>query len=119
MKSVARPQTARELWANLTRVFPRFTDDVTADDLKNREDEGTASLHSVMGPFAQYFGADQSSFSERQLQELARLVNEAVRIDDDLENAMATCFLEHLRQIGGYKLLAPRLSREAKRRTRA
>jgi hypothetical protein len=72
-----------------------------------------------MLPFAEYFGVARDTLSERQLRNLGRLLNEAVAVDDDLENAVSTCFLEHLRQTGSYKSLAPFLSKQAKDKTHA
>jgi len=114
-----RPATARELWTELTRLFPDFARDHTAQDLEASERAGGARLHSVMIPFSQYFGAVRDSFSETQLKNLGQLLNEAVEVDDDLENAVSTCFLEHLQQIDSYKLLAPFLGRRAKDKTHA
>ena len=109
-----RPETARQLWTELTAIFPDFAHDHTPEDMEESERAGSPSLHSVMLPFTQYFGAAQSSASEGQLRALAELVNGAVSVDDDLENAVATCFLEHLRQVRAYKALAPFLSSQAK-----
>ena len=118
MAKPSRPQTARELWLTLTRLFPRFANDCTEDDLAALEREGTATFHFVLIPFTQYFGGD-SGHSDKRIRQLADLVNVAVSMDDDLENAMSTCFLEHLHQIQARKALAPYLSPEAKRRMHA
>jgi hypothetical protein len=114
-----RPGTARELWTELTEIFPDFIHDHTPEDLEESEREGTPSLHSVMIPFTQYFGGAQQAASQQQLRALASLVNEAVSVDDNLENAVSTCFLEHLRQVRSYKTLAPFLSSTAKDKTHA
>jgi hypothetical protein len=103
----------------LTQTFPGFAENWNADELADREREGTATFHSIMFPFTQYFGANHSSFSDRQVRELAGVINQAVDTPDELENAVSTCFLEHLRQLRSYKVLAPHLSTEAKRRTHA
>ena len=112
-----RPDTARELWTELIRLFPDFARDHTEQDLAESARDGGPSLHSVMLPFTQYFGGARDSFSEMQLRNLGQLLNEAVAVDDDLENAVSTCFLEHLRQIGSYKSLAPFLGKQAKDKT--
>jgi hypothetical protein len=119
LKAPGRPRSPRELWLALTRLFPRFADDCTEDELAEREREGTASFHFVLIPFTQYLGSDFSTVSEKQLRQLADLVNAGVSVDDDLENAVSTRFLEHLAQIRVRTKLAPHLSPEAKRRTRA
>jgi len=115
----ARPQTAREVRAALVEIFPGFARDVTDDDLAEWERMSVQDPHAVMIPFTQYFGANQTTFSDRQLQALGTFLNRAVEFDDALENAVGTCFLEHLRQINGYAALSPYLSAEAKSRTRA
>ncbi len=109
-----RPQTAQDLWALLTGIFPGFV-----EDCSKAEVESDATLHFVMRDFTPYFSGNQSSFSERQIKALALFINEAVAVDDKLENAVGTCFLEHLRQVSGYKVLAPFLSREARDKTHA
>jgi hypothetical protein len=72
-----------------------------------------------MLPFTAYFGANHSTFSDRQLRLLAPLLDAAVAVDDELENAVSTCFLEHLHQIRCYRVLARHLSAPARRRSRA
>lgn len=115
-KGQMRPKTARQLWNELVRLFPDFALDHTEADLEEAEREGTPSLHSVMIPFTQYFGGAQHALSKSQLVQLGALLSEAVEIDDDWENAVSTCFLEHLRHIRAYKTLAPYLSKRAKTR---
>jgi hypothetical protein len=119
MAEAARPQTARELRAVLIQIFPSFVQDVTDEELTEWENMAVGSPHAVMIPFAQYFGANLATFTDRQLRALGTFLNQAVEIDDMLENAVATGFLEHLHQIRAYKVLAPHLSDQAKRRTRA
>ena len=114
-----RPASARQLWSELILLFPDFAEDHTAADLEESERNGTPTLHSVMIPFTHYFGGAQRALSVRQLRELGMLLNDAVELDDDLENAVSTCFLEHLRQYDGYKALAPFLSKRAKDKTHA
>jgi hypothetical protein len=112
-KRPPRPGNARELWGWLVRVFPDFANDCTREELS---DETT--LHVVMIDFASYFGSGER-FSQAQIKSVGAFVNEAVMADDDLENAVCTCFLEHLRQSRGCKALAPHLSPRAKAKTHA
>jgi hypothetical protein len=114
-----RPLTARELWNALVELFPGFGDDGASEELEMREREGTPALHFVMMEFTSYFGGNTEAFSEQQLKAFGSLVNEAVLVDDDLENAISTCFLEHLHQVRSYKVLAPHLSVRAKGKTHA
>jgi hypothetical protein len=101
-----RPSTARELWTRLTALFPGFTEYHTLAELEESERDDTATLHSVMFPFTQFFGGRHTTFTDKQLSTLGTLLNESVAVEDDLENAVSTCFLEHLHQIRGYKVLA-------------
>lgn len=114
-----RPATARQLWSELVRLFPDFAEDYTSADLEESERDGRPTLHSVMIPFTQYFGGAQQTLSTRQLKELGALISDAVEMEDDLENAVSTCFLEHLGKINGYRMLAPFLSKRARERTHA
>jgi hypothetical protein len=114
-----RPSTAHELWSQLVAVLPGFAAYHSRADVEEAEQDQTATLHSVMAPFTQYFGRQSASLSEKQLKVLGKLVSEAVEVDDDLENAVSTCFLEHLHQIKSYRAIAPYLSDTAKARSRA
>jgi len=114
-----RPSTARELWTRLTTLFPEFTEYHSVEDLEDSERDEAAILHSVMFPFTQFFGGRHTTFTEKRLSTLATLLNEAVALDDVLENAVSTCFLEDLHQIRGYKALAPHLNAVARRKTHA
>jgi hypothetical protein len=109
-----RPQTAKELWVLLTKIFPGFS-----ADCEEIEIESDTTLHFVMMDFTPYFSGKLETFSENQLKKLALFINDAVSVDDNLENAVGTCFLEHLHQVCSYKALAPFLSRQAKDKTHA
>ena len=110
-----RPPKPQDLYASLKAIFPDFGSEDFLHDVAT-SDHG---LHTVMRYFTEYFGAEQSHASEKQLVALGGLIDEAVAVDDVLENAVSTCMLEHLRQIDAYKALSPHLSRRAKDRTHA
>ena len=112
-----RPQTAKELWQLLTTIFPGFATDCPEGELEGLDPD--TSLHSLMRDFRSYFGGRLATFSERQIKALADFLNEAVAIDGNLENAVATCFLESLNPARSYQALAPFLSRQAKDKTHA
>ena len=109
-----RPQTPKELWTLLTEIFPGFSADCEDDEI-----QADTTLHFVMTNFTSYFSGNRETFSELQLKKLAHFINGAVAVDDNLENAVGTCFLEHLHQVRSYKILAPFLSRQAKDKTHA
>lgn len=100
----------------LVEIFPDFLEDYPIEALK---EEGSESLHFVMLNFTPYFSRNRRSFSEKQLKAFAVFINEAVVVEDSLENAVSTCFLEHLQQTQSYKTLAPFLSSNAKKKTHA
>jgi len=110
-----RPPEPMELLASLTGIFPQFGQEDVVEDVT--DSPAGVGLPCVMHNFTQYFGADHQEFSERQLTSLGQLLDEAVMVDDQLENAVSTCMLEHLRQINGYKALSPYLSKTAKEKT--
>ena len=65
------------------------------------------------------FSKNHSSFTERQLRRFGDWISEAVSVDSDLENAVSTCFLEHMRQVKINRVLAPYLSPVAKVKSHA
>ena len=98
----------------LTEIFPGFS-----AEYEDGEIQPETTLHFVMRDFTTYFSGNRDTFSESQLKKLAHFINDAVAVDDNLENAVSTCFLEHLHQVRSYKMLAPFLSRQAKDKTHA
>ena len=74
-------------------------------------------VHYVMSCFTYYFGKTATMSTKKQLAALGALVNEAVSEAGVIENAVSTCFLEHLRQVRACKPLSPFLAAAAKRRT--
>jgi len=98
---------AIELRQWLIDLFPSFQSEW--DD-----DEEEVSLHGVLIVFTQYFGAEKEKFNYKQIKKLAEFINKSVEKEGDLENAISTCFLEHLNQIDSGKLMKPLLSKLAK-----
>jgi len=98
---------AIELREWLINIFPSFQEEW-------EENENDITLHAVLIVFTQYFGAEQEKFNKKQIKKLADFINKSVEKDDDLENAISTCFLEHLNQIESGKLMKPFLSKIAK-----
>ena len=73
------------------------------------------SHHAVLRQFLLYFSTNHQSFTPRQLQRFGTWVDNAIATRNDLENAVSTCFLEHMRQVKINRVLAPYLSANAKR----
>jgi len=113
----ARPISAVELRDRLLEICPDFEAECSAEELAESEKVGGPSLAMVMHDFTCYFGCKQAVLSSAQLTKLGALMSDAVSVDDELENVVSTCFLEHIYQIDGYKTLAPFLSDLAKKKT--
>lgn len=96
------------LLSALQDLFPDFGDEELLEEVRS----GDANLHTVMSDFSSSFNA--SSAEQSQLAGLASLISQCVAIPDRLENAVGTCFLEHLRQIDGGAFLWKCLSPEVK-----
>ena len=100
--------SAKGLLAALGSIFPEFGD----EELIREIEAGEASLHAIMREFAYSFRAATST--RAQLIDLASLVGQATAETDTLENAVGTCFLEHLHQIDRQGMLWEYLSPEVK-----
>ena len=75
--------------------------------------------HAVLRQFLESFAEHHNSFTEAQLRGLGDWFNNAVIQEDEIENAVVTCFLEHIRQVRIDRALAPYLSPTAKQKARA
>ena len=104
--------TPNELRKSLLETFPKFQDEW-------EEDENSQSLHHVMGHFADFFGKHSHSMSDKQLIALGLFINKVVIHSDGIENAVSTCFLEHLHQLDPEHVMRPYLSKEAKKKGHA
>jgi hypothetical protein len=109
------PQSQDELLKALFAIFPPFRAEWLADQ-EGGEWSGD-SLHSVYQSFLPY--VSRFSPAQDQIQRLADLVNDAVAAGGDSENAVSTCFLEHLGQVGLLRPLRSLLSAESRTRLRA
>jgi hypothetical protein len=89
-------------------LFPQFGDDELVEDVAS----GEATLLPVMSDVCSEFDAIRSE--ERQLAQLASLLQECVRIEDNLENAVGTCFLEHVDRSARHNPLWSHLAPEVK-----
>jgi hypothetical protein len=106
------PNSPEELLRALFSIFPNFRTMYSApqNDVGSSV-EPVATYHSIMAEFTPTFVAQRVAAA--QLAKFGELVNFAVSQGGALENAFATCFLEHLVQIGAEDILGPYLSREA------
>lgn len=99
---------------HLGMLLPSFiVDCYDLDPLPPEEDE-PETFHRVLREFTYSFGKAARSLTAAELRQIGDLVNESVVRSDDLENAVATCFLEHLHQIQARDVLWPYLSKKAR-----
>ena len=95
----------------LVSIFPTYAELLKQD---KEDQEWEYSMHSLFRDFIHYFSENIKEMDSKQLKKMANFINEAVEIDDDLENAISTCFLEHLYQVNAVKQIKPMLSKLAK-----
>jgi hypothetical protein len=110
MPPVTLPTSAEELVAQLASIFPGFR----FQPVDEPECWMAPNFHSVMREFLSYFATTAPTATERQLKNLSQLIVAASISEGDLENAIDTCFLEHLRQVDAEKYLR-RFLAEARR----
>ena len=87
----------------LCEIFPTFADWWAKEEAPPEDGlvDGVYyqwTHNRVMMEFLAYFSANHSQLTEKQFQRLGDWINEAVAADGKLENAVSTCFLEHMRQ---------------------
>ena len=109
-----RPDSPEALRMQLGLLLPSFIVDCYDPEPLPPEEDEPETFHRVMREFTYSFGKAASSLSSAQLRKIGNLVNDAVGYRDDLENAVATCFLEHLHQVYALKVLWPYLSPKAR-----
>lgn len=105
-----RPDSPASLRMQLGLLLPSFIADCEDPNPLPAEEDEPETFHRVMREFTYSFGKAANSLTAVSLHKIGNLVNEAVEQDDNLENAVATCFLEHLHQIHALKVLWPYLS---------
>lgn len=110
MREPDRTPAPSELLECLQTIFPTFGD----GELLAEIEIGDAELHGVMRRFAEYFGAHGRTFTKGQLQALGRVLDQAAVQGGKLENAVSTCFLEHLHQIKSSRILLSFVSQRTK-----
>jgi hypothetical protein len=103
------------LLKRIVGIFPEFTAYWEADH--PGEASGLQTAHSVymsLSPFVH-----SATLTAKQLSAFAALLNESVAAGGSSENAVATCFLEHLGPSPLRKALWPLLLTSTKARTHA
>jgi hypothetical protein len=111
MRKFVAPATPEEKLQQLQQLLPGL------DHAWQDEDQWPGlgrSFHAVARTLTDYLPARCDSLTKRQLRAFAAWINGMVQAGGDLANAVSTCFLEHTRQIGVYKMIAPHLPALAK-----
>ena len=106
-RSTVPPQSSEELLERLFAIFPEYR---TA---RRPLHDDALSFHSALIEFSTFLAGPACSVSERQLRAFGDLVSAAKAGGGPLENAFATCLLEHAGQLGVWKRLCSFLSRTA------
>jgi hypothetical protein len=102
--------------ARLSDIFHEFGGEWVNDN-PYIENSGF-TFHAVLIEFATFLGGHAPAASPRQLEATAEFINEAMDGEPRLENAVATCLLEHLHQLNLKRRLWPLLSDRAKQGAR-
>jgi hypothetical protein len=111
-KSMTDVDTAARLLDALVAIFPAFR-------AEWEPGEDPTTFHEVILRFTPFFGPQATTAAPRELGRLGELINACVTSDGPLSNAVATCLLEHLHQIGAWRALKAHLSEQARRLSRA
>ncbi len=108
-------QSSEEVLAAVISIFPEFKSEWERDNPYITD--GKYSVHSVYMSFLPFLAS--ATHTKEQLSKVASLLNNAVKAGGNSENAVSTCILEHLHQIGLTSVLKSLLSNEAKERLHA
>ena len=112
-KTTELPQSPEELLERLFAIFPEYR------AARRPLHDNVPTFYSVLIEFSTFFGGPGCSMAERRLRAFGELVSAAMKAGGRLENAFATCLLEHAEQIGVWKVLRPFLSRTAIEKSKA
>jgi hypothetical protein len=108
-------QSSEQVLAEIVSIFPEFEAEWIDDNpyITN----GSFSVHSVWLTLLDFLPSVDAT--PDQLSQVAATINEAVQAGGDSENAVSTCFLEHVYQKKGLgPRIKPLLSKETKERLR-
>jgi len=107
------PKTPSELRDRLISMFPGYV------FVRDEYDLLDFTFRARLMDFTDYYGVNNSAFTDLQIKAFASLINEAVEAGGELENAFSTCFLEHLHQVHARKPLTTFLSKMARKKLHA
>ena len=112
--------TPADVHQKLTQIFPEFAVYWSAPDNYAREDDGSFTFWGIFGEFSGFFCEGFKSFSEAGLTALGQFIEEWMvelrcGIESDIDNAVATCFLENVASHESADTLLPFLGRKGRR----
>jgi hypothetical protein len=106
----------RQVVDQLIRIFPAFLNEW--DEGESYGFKGKYNYHCVFQEFTPVSHMLFNKATTSQIKEFCELINSLIEIGGVCENAVSTCFLEHASQVGVSKIIAPYLSKEAKKELR-
>ena len=113
------PLSSNQVLDFLSELFPGFRESWDEDENPYINPDGRFSIHSVFIEFTDFFGRYVQNPEKPRLVALANFINQGMAADPSFENAVSTCFLEHLHQIRAKKILKPFLGPQAKSQLRS
>ena len=108
-------QSSIDVLKAVISISPEFNGE-WKDENPYIHDDGSYSVHAVYMVFLEFLSCKKTANSNEQVKQIALLINGAVAAGATSENAISTCFLEHLDQVGLVSIFKPLMSDAAKRR---
>ena len=101
--------------ARLRAICPEFAGCWDAPDNLFREDDGNYTIYGLFSEFSRYFREHVASLDDSALAALGKFITESMeQPGTDIDNAVATCFLENLAGNESLAALQPFLGRTAR-----
>lgn len=90
--------TPSAMLSKLLRMFPGFEAEWKSDQNVFLEASGDFTYHGLFFEFSRYFQDHFQEMNSQKIQELCDYIEQFVRddVDDSIDNAICTCFLEHV-----------------------
>ena len=118
-KAPRDPAAALRQLCDISVAFERWWNDEETEDRLVDGVHSDLTNHRLLMEFFDFFANGHRSFTEPQLQLLGAWLNEAIALDDDLSDAVSSCFLRNCREQQLDQSLAPFLSARARAKSHA
>ena len=112
------PSAALRQLCILCPAFERWWGDEETEDRLVDGVHSELTHHRLAIEFLDFFAKNHATLTRQQVRALGGWVNEAVAVDDELGEAVASCFLRHYREQHLGRVLSPYLSAQAKAKSR-